>query len=68
MKSSRENAKVIEEQKVAIVDYSIEQTTLIGPSPNAKPSRGWFNSHEGSKYQVETERKREHLRCFARKI
>jgi len=58
----------MEEQIAVIIDYSAEQTTLISPPPYAKPSRGWFNSHEGSKYQVETERKREHLRCAARKI
>jgi hypothetical protein len=67
MKRSRENAKVIEEQNIAIIDYSVDQATPICQAAYAKSSRGWFNLYEGLKYQIETERKRERLRCEARK-
>jgi hypothetical protein len=68
MKTILENPRVVEEQNVAIIDYSVKQATPISQPPFAKSSRGWFNPHEGLKYQSETERKREDLRCEARKI
>jgi hypothetical protein len=66
MKKNRENAKVIEEQNIAIIDYSVDQATP-SQAAYAKSSRGWFNLYESLKYQIETERKRERLRCEARK-
>jgi len=67
MQSRQENAKLVEEQNIAIIDYSVEQATPRSPPLYAKFIRGWFNLHEGLKYQIETERKRERFRCEARK-
>ena len=68
MKTILENAQVVEEKNVAIIDYHVEQATPISPPPYTKSSRGWFNQHEGLRYQIETERKKECFRCEARKI
>jgi hypothetical protein len=55
MKSRQENTKTIEEQNIAIIDYSIEPTTLL-TNPCMKYSRGWFDRRECSKYLIENER------------
>ena len=67
MKTSRENAKVVEEQNIAIIDYSVIQATQVSQAAYAKSLRGWFSLYESLKYQIEIERKRECLRCEARK-
>ena len=68
MKTILENRKAVEKQNIAIIDYSVEQATPVTPPSCAKSSRGWFNPHEGLKYQNETDRERERFRCEARKI
>jgi hypothetical protein len=67
MKSRQENLETIEEQNVAIIDYLVEPTETL-TNPHTKLSRGWFDQHEGSKYQIENERKKDSLRFQARKI
>jgi hypothetical protein len=67
MQSRQENAKLVEEQNIAIIDYSVNQPTHVSQAAHAKSSRGWFSLYESLKYQVEIERKRERLRCEARK-
>ena len=67
MKRNQQNAKVIEEQNITIIDYYVNQATPLSQATEAKSSRGWFNLYERLKYQIETERKRECLRCEARK-
>ncbi len=67
MKKSQENANAVEEQNIAIIDYSAKQAAPISQSSYRKLSRGWFYPYECLKYQIETERKRESLRCGLRK-
>jgi hypothetical protein len=66
MKSIIQNAKVIE-RNITIIDYSVEHAIPVSPPPYAKSSRGWFKPHEGLRYLIETERKRECLRFEVRK-
>jgi hypothetical protein len=67
VKNRQESLGTIEEQDVAIIDYSIEPAATL-TNPRTKLSRGLFDQHEGSKYQIEHEGKRESLRFQARKI
>jgi hypothetical protein len=66
MKSRQEN-ETVEEQNVAIIDYSVAPTETLSHL-HTKLSRGWFDQYERSKYRLENERKKDSLHFQARKI
>jgi hypothetical protein len=65
--SNQENAEVIEEQNIVIIDYSVEQLALQ-TKRYTRFLRGWYDHHESLRFQLEVETKRDRLRSEARKI
>jgi hypothetical protein len=53
----QENAEVMEEQNIAIIDYKTDKPSRTKKA-KVRSSREWHNVQEGLKYQAEVERQR----------